>query len=130
MTNQPRRPPARGGDISEGASPPVVAVAIEPGPERVLARVCGEIDMDDADELGQELTAALEASASGLDVDLSGVTFCDSSGLHMLLRLNQRARTVGKSLVLTALTPRITRLLRLTGSEHRFTTRARSAGPA
>ncbi|MFB7356049.1 STAS domain-containing protein [Streptomyces gardneri] len=62
------------------------------------------------------------AGPRGLDVDLSGVTFCDSSGLDMLLRLNRRANRAGKSLVLTALSPRVTRLLRLTGAEHLFTT--------
>ncbi|MEU3690334.1 STAS domain-containing protein [Streptomyces narbonensis] len=105
-------------------------MVFEPEPDRMLARVSGEIDMEDADGLGQDLAAALDASACGLDVDLSGVTFCDSSGLHMLLRLNRRASQAGKSLELTTLGPRVARLLHLTGTEHLFTVHPQSpSGP-
>ncbi|MFI2735943.1 STAS domain-containing protein [Streptomyces sp. NPDC018711] len=105
----------------------VLTVVFEPGSQRVLARVCGEIDLEDADELRRDLVAALDSSACGLDIDLSGVTFCDCSGLHVLLRLNRLARHAGKTLVLTALGPRVARLLELTGTHHVFTVRARPA---
>ncbi|MEV6955737.1 STAS domain-containing protein [Streptomyces sp. NPDC051183] len=81
----------------------------------------GEIDMADADGLCKDLTTALESSRSGLDVDLSGVTFCDSSGLHVLLDLNGLALKAGKSLVLTALSRPVARLLDLTGTRSRLT---------
>ncbi|MFB7609918.1 STAS domain-containing protein [Streptomyces gardneri] len=126
MITHPRRPPTLGAGISDTSRLPVAAVDFEPGPKRVLARVCGEIDLDDADGLGQDLTAALDSSICGLDVDLSGVTFCDSSGLHMLLRLNRQAGRSGKTLVLAALGPRVARLLRLTETERLFTIHARA----
>ncbi|CAM5389986.1 STAS domain-containing protein [Streptomyces tanashiensis] len=128
MTIHPRRPTTVvGADISGDAQPSVVAVDFEPGHQRVLARVCGEVDIEDADELGADLAAALDVSVSGLDVDLSAVTFCDCSCLHMLFRLNRRAGRAGKTLVLTALGPRVDRLLRLTETEHLFTVQARPA---
>ncbi|GGS72939.1 hypothetical protein GCM10010222_12230 [Streptomyces tanashiensis] len=125
MTIHPRRPTTVvGADISGDAQPSVVAVDFEPGHQRALARVCGEVDIEDADELGADLAAALDVSVSGLDVDLSAVTFCDCSCLHMLFRLNRRAERAGKTLVLTALGPRVDRLLRLTETEHLFTVQA------
>ncbi|MFB7411435.1 STAS domain-containing protein [Streptomyces sp. NPDC056202] len=90
----------------------------------MLARVFGEIDMDNADELRRDLTAALDFSACGLDIDLSGVTFCDCTALHVLLRLNQQALGAGKTLVLTALSPRTARLLQITQTKHVLTTPA------
>ncbi|MFB7395165.1 STAS domain-containing protein [Streptomyces sp. NPDC056191] len=109
---------------SGSTTPPPLAVLFEPGPRRVLAHVCGETDMDNAQELRRALTAALDSSAYGLDIDLSGVTFCDCTALHVLLRLNQQALGAGKTLVLTALSPRIARLLQITQTKHVFTTPA------
>ncbi|MEW2412491.1 STAS domain-containing protein [Streptomyces sp. NPDC046866] len=105
------------------SQPERVAVVCESGPHRVLARVSGEIDMDEAVGLREELTAALEAGHTGLDVDLAAVTFCDSTGLHVLLELNELAVQAGKTLVLTALSPPVARLLHLSGVERVLTVR-------
>ncbi|MFE4633594.1 STAS domain-containing protein [Streptomyces sp. NPDC056773] len=124
MTSHAGRPPANAANHIGGTMPPpVAAVLIDPGSQRVLARVRGEIDMDDADGLRKNLTTALVSSRDGLDVDLSAVTFCDSSGLHVLLDLNRLALEAGKSLVLTALSRPVARLLRLTGTQHTLTVR-------
>lgn len=48
----------------------------------------GELDMATADELRDRLNGA--ASNGHLELDFSGVTFMDSSGLRVLLELAQR----------------------------------------
>ncbi|RSS46504.1 STAS domain-containing protein [Streptomyces sp. WAC07061] len=106
------------------SQPERVAVVFESGPQRVLARVSGEIDIDEATDLREELTAALEASTTGLDIDMAAVTFCDSSGLHILLDLNQLAVQAGKTLVVTALSRPVARVLHLSGVERMLTIRA------
>lgn len=106
-------------------TPSTVSVTFEPGPERVLARLHGEIDMDDASTLRANLTAALQSSRHGLDVDMSDITFCDSSGLHVLLDLNKIATGSGKSLVLTAASHPVARLLEITGTRELFTAPSR-----
>ncbi|MFJ9596730.1 STAS domain-containing protein [Streptomyces virginiae] len=99
-------------------SPPErLSVAVEPGRERTRVRVSGEIDMDDAAEAREDLATALDASPGGLDIDLAAVTFCDSSGLHVLLDLNQQAVEAGKTLVLSALSRTVVRLLDVTGTQ-------------
>ncbi|WP_329389417.1 STAS domain-containing protein [Streptomyces sp. NBC_01351] len=115
-------PPAASANIGATRIPATVSVDFEPGPQRVLARVHGEIDMDHASALREDLTSALEAGRHGLDIDLSDVTFCDSSALHVLLDLNRMAAETGKSLVLTALSRRVSRLFEITGAHHVFTT--------
>ncbi|MFD7258236.1 STAS domain-containing protein [Streptomyces sp. NPDC059874] len=120
------RTPATPADTGATLPPPAISVDFEAGPQRILARVRGEIDIDHANALREDLVSALEASRLGLDVDLSGVTFCDSSGLHLLLDLNRMASGTGKSLVLTALSRRVSRLLDVTGTQEVFTVR----GPA
>ena len=53
-------------------------------------RVTGEIDLANASELGQRLTFVVAAGTGDVDVDLSDVTFLDSSGLAALLTARQR----------------------------------------
>jgi anti-anti-sigma factor len=56
-------------------------------PGRVIAT--GEIDLTSAGDFGQALSAALDHGSSELVIDLSGVTFIDSSGLNELVRANR-----------------------------------------
>ncbi|MEJ8645513.1 STAS domain-containing protein [Streptomyces sp. MS1.HAVA.3] len=117
-----RTPVAAGADGAT-AHRPTVAVEVAYGPHRVLARVRGEIDLDHVSALRQDLVAALDAGGSGIDLDLSAVTFCDSSGLHLLLALNTLAADAGKTLVLTAVSRRVARVLEITEAERLFTFR-------
>ncbi|MEV7728868.1 STAS domain-containing protein [Streptomyces sp. NPDC087917] len=121
MSNQCEGGPVPSASLRANLRPSVVALAFEPGPHRVLARVRGEIDLADAVVFREQLTAALHASRRGIDVDLSAVTFCDSSGLHVLLDLNREAVEAGKSLVLFSLSRPVARLLEITDTRHLFT---------
>ena len=59
----------------------------------VMAVVEGEIDLSNAPGLLVELTAAVPNSARGLLLDLSGLEFLDSSGVHMLYDVADRLAT-------------------------------------
>ena len=56
----------------------------------VLAAVEGEVDLSNRDRLTAELTKSVANSATGLMLDLSGLEFLDSSGVHMLYDLAER----------------------------------------
>ena len=58
--------------------------------EVVLATVDGELDVSNTGGLLDELTGAVENSTRGLVLDLSGLEFLDSSGVHMLYDLAER----------------------------------------
>ena len=47
----------------------------------------GEVDLSNVDELATGLYAAVDNSCHGLVLDLSGVTYLDSTGLRLLYRL-------------------------------------------
>lgn len=87
---------------------------------RSLAAVVGELDMDGAPELRQSLTAAL-TTASCLDLDLAGVSFCDSSGLHVLLEIHRHAEDCGRQSAIVRVSPQVRRLMEVTGTEHLLT---------
>ena len=52
-----------------------------------IARAVGEVDMATAQDFASALTDAVSGSVTRLVVDLSGMTFMDSSGVGALFRL-------------------------------------------
>jgi anti-sigma B factor antagonist len=86
---------------------------------RRLLDVAGELDLATAPSLTAALQAALASGAREIWIDLSGVTFMDSSGLHALLAVRDQLHD-GRRLVLIAPPGRVRRLLELTGVDGIF----------
>lgn len=80
-----------------------------------IVTVHGEIDMATAERLRDQLTEILHRHTPHLIVDLSGITFCDSSGLLALRGAARRAELLGGRLVLAAPSGRIRTMLEITG---------------
>jgi anti-anti-sigma factor len=84
----------------------------------VVAGITGEVDVSNAGQLEHAIAAELDGEAVGLVVDLGGLEFMDSSGVHMLFglarRLAQRGLGFGVVLPLDNL-PR--RVLELSGPQ-------------
>jgi anti-sigma B factor antagonist len=81
--------------------------------------VTGEIDAHSSESFASALEAAGELS-SVVKVDMSGVTFMDSSGLRVLVEAQQRAEAGGPTLVLRSPSRQIVRLLDLAGLTETF----------
>jgi anti-anti-sigma factor len=82
----------------------------------VVAAIAGEMDISNATDFEAEIGLAVGNDADGLVLDLAGLTFMDSSGVHMLFRLADRLRTAGRRMAVIAppgSAPR--RLLELSG---------------
>jgi anti-sigma B factor antagonist len=79
----------------------------------------GELDLSTIPELSRHIGAEFGAgSGQALTIDLSDVTFMDSSGLRLLIELDKRAQTEGWRLALRA--PRhegAKVVLRMTGAD-------------
>jgi anti-sigma B factor antagonist len=74
-----------------------------------------EIDVTNADTIGEELLAALNQSAALLVADMSKTVFCDSSGVSALVRVFRHAATSGAAIRLVVSTPAVQRVLSITG---------------
>ena len=60
------------------------------GDDVVVARLSGEIDLSNAADVGDQLSAGVPNIALGLVVDLTATTYLDSSGVHLLFDLAER----------------------------------------
>jgi anti-sigma B factor antagonist len=100
-------------------------------PGRITMTVRGEVDLDTAPQLGQEMSDRLSHGADPrLYLDLSGVSFMDSAGLLALLTGQRAARLLGGELVLTGTSSQVARLLSVTGAEFAVEVPARDHAPA
>jgi anti-anti-sigma factor len=69
--------------------------------ERVLvARITGEIDLSNADEVGGALTAGIPNAALGVVLDLTQIDYLDSAGIHLMYKLRESLGSRGQSLKL------------------------------
>ncbi|MDN3356816.1 STAS domain-containing protein [Actinomadura sp. DC4] len=92
---------------------------MSPGPDRppglsfvshvrngyTIAELSGELDIACVPTLREQLLGALRPDAGHLIVDLSGVDFCDASGLAVLIGIGRRATLLGGVLRLVAPAP-------------------------
>jgi anti-sigma B factor antagonist len=67
--------------------------------------VRGDLDLATADDLRQELRAVIAESHSPAYVDLSGVTFFDSSSIAVLIDASQLAPTHDSELIIVSPSP-------------------------
>jgi anti-sigma B factor antagonist len=89
--------------------------------EHTVLAVTGEIDLYTAPTLQSELMAALGRGQVRLIVDMSGVDFCDSTGINVLLSAHRHAREGGGELMLASVGSATRKVLQVTGLESVFT---------
>lgn len=80
----------------------------------------GELDMATRPQVERALLRAEDAGATVIELDLSGLTFMDSSGLHIALEARERALRKGHTLVLLEGAESVHRIFELTGTEQLF----------
>ena len=81
----------------------------------------GELDHHAAREIGGRLDRAIEALPLRLVLDWSGVTFMDSSGIAVVMRVRQRVRDLGGAVTLRGVRPQARKVLDAAGLD-RFVT--------
>jgi anti-anti-sigma factor len=90
------------------------------GPAVVTVEVVGDLDLGSVARIRETLHDALTVRPERLVVDLSRCGFVDASALAMLLDVHRRAWRSGGVLCLRGCSPRVLRLLSLTGLRRVF----------
>jgi anti-sigma B factor antagonist len=129
-----------GAAVPDGGSDAAVITAergqpVEAGPEKLaqlgLSRqtgvdgdqvisVTGELDIATAEKAYAYISEVIDGGQTPVSVDLSGLTFCDASGLGVLARIARHARQAGRQLRLTAARPSLLKIMRITGLDGAF----------
>ncbi|MFC9588778.1 STAS domain-containing protein [Streptomyces sp. NPDC056944] len=108
-------------DVENEAAKPVQA---DVPPQPIAVRVSGDLDIHHAEETRHTLLTAIGEAAPGAEViiDLRYSSFCDSSGLDVLLAARKSAAESGHPLRLGAPSHQMLRLLAATGTAGLFMT--------
>lgn len=85
--------------------------------EAVRIATKGELDLATSPQLEQEMRAILARGAQQVTIDLSGLTFVDSSGLRVLIMLHERSKEDGWALALLAPSEQARAVFRISGAE-------------
>lgn len=80
----------------------------------------GEVDVATAPALRDGLDQAVDGDAGSVIVDLTGVTFIDSTGLGVLIGVRKRCLDAGRDLRVVVTEPRILKVFEITGLTELF----------
>ena len=103
------------GLVEHVAGPDIIDIEIRYSDDLVAVTVSGELDVSNAAWLDDTLHHAIENGAAEVIVDLAALTFMDSAGLSVLEDAHTRLHVSGGTLSILNPTPRVARLLEITG---------------
>jgi len=101
--------------------PGELKIASQRDQDGVLLTLQGELDLASAPRLEEELKQAEQAGAGVVRIDLSGLTFMDSTGMRTLLLAQRRSQELEHRLTLRRGPHQVQRVFELTGSIDTFT---------
>lgn len=78
----------------------ILEVETRPGEGLVHLVLRGELDLSTVGKVEEALHTAQASEESLIVLDLSGLTFMDSTGLRLMVTADQRARKAGRRLVI------------------------------
>jgi anti-sigma B factor antagonist len=93
-------------------------VANSPHLPAVVIALPAENDMANAGEVGQQLGSAIVGGARTVIADMTATTFCDSSGIGVLVRAHKQAAANGTELRLVVPATAVLRSLTLASIDH------------
>ena len=100
---------------------PQVRVRVEQHATVAVLRVSGEFDLCGVDQVEHALDRAVDSLTDQLVLDLRGVSFLDVSGVHTILRADERGRCASYSVEVVAPAALVARIFTLTDTGRRLT---------
>jgi len=98
-------------------------LTVSQGDGETVITAAGELDVNTAPELREQLARLINEGASHVAIDLGSVTFVDSTALSVLVSALKRLRQADGDLQLASPTPSVRRVFEITGLTRLFTIR-------
>ncbi|MET7437187.1 STAS domain-containing protein [Streptomyces sp. NPDC004082] len=111
---------------SEGRTLNNLTVTTQQHMDRTVVTVAGAIDLNSCPAL-EDATLVIPLDGKTLHLEMSGVSFMDSVGLNLLLKLRRRMLAEGGQLLVTGLQSQPASVLRLTETDTLLTAHAAQA---
>ncbi|MFE1024579.1 STAS domain-containing protein [Streptomyces sp. NPDC058818] len=92
-----------------------------------VIEIAGDLDYDTADKVRAALPGLGLRPGQQLVLDLAGLSFCDSSGITVLIAARNHALAAGASITLAAVPDRVSRVFRIVGLAQVFPTHPTAA---
>ncbi|MFJ3231238.1 STAS domain-containing protein [Streptomyces sp. NPDC086787] len=86
----------------------------------VVIELAGELDHHSAAEVREALPGLALRAGQQLVLDLGGLTFCDSSGITVLIAARNHALAAAASIALASVPHRVSRVFRIVGLDQVF----------
>ena len=110
-----------GGGPSDAESPAALGLTHRIYPDgHATAVIRGELDAATADAARDYVANVIARSGGAVEVDLTGLSFCDARGLRALVQMASCARSSGRQLKLSGTRPGIVKIMRITGVDANF----------
>jgi anti-sigma B factor antagonist len=93
----------------------IMQIATTPGSDRYVITVSGEVDLATSPQLDTAVIAAIDSGATSVVIDLTDVSFMDSSGLGVIVRALKRCREAENDLDLVITNERVLKVFGITG---------------
>ena len=106
--------------MKRGSGPGSLEIAVSQADGARLVRLRGEFDLAGVDGFERRVHGEPGPRQDTLVLDLSGLTFIDSSGLRAVVMADHRVRAEGKRCVIVRGPERVDRVLDLTGVSERL----------
>ncbi|MFE9846168.1 STAS domain-containing protein [Streptomyces goshikiensis] len=79
--------------------------------------LAGELDLYTAEQVGPRLRELARSGHRDIVVDLCGLSFCDSAGIDLFIRLHRRCRAEGTRLLLCDVPPLVVKSMRVLAAD-------------
>jgi anti-sigma B factor antagonist len=87
---------------------------------QTVVRIGGELDVASRESVESLLMTAISPDRTEIVVDLTDLTFCDSSGLSLFIAACDKAGTEGSALSFRNVPPAVRRLFAVAGVDEKF----------
>ncbi|MEU8941984.1 STAS domain-containing protein [Streptomyces goshikiensis] len=79
--------------------------------------LAGELDLYTAEQVGPRLRELARFGHRDIVLDLCGLSFCDSAGIDLFIRLHRRCRAEGTRLLLRDVPPLVVKSMRVLAAD-------------
>lgn len=107
--------------VEGGSSWPQAEFDVSDGLDgHVVVHASGEIDVSAKSLFEERLADATEATDGDVVVDMADVSFCDSTGIAVLLRARKQLEPAGRKLLIVRPSPSVIHVLEIAGVDALF----------